>query len=144
MKIQTAIVICSIFFLVRASNSVAAKEEYFRWVDEKGVTHYDTKSPGNVNAKKIEINTTKLNIPEDKKTFQPILQTSKNVEDQHVEDIKKQRIEECKSERNRLARLEINGRKRIQEDGYRRYLTRDEITEQINEVRKFIREACSE
>lgn len=134
--------LCCIFLLCLVQQTTAEKQEYYRWTDEQGITHYDLTAPKNTYVEKIEIHTTKSETSKNSTEFKPDSPQKEVAEDPQLAEMKKQRKGQCEKERKRLARLETNGRMRTQEDGYRRYLTRDEISERKEKVRKFIREAC--
>ncbi len=109
--------------------------EYYRWMDEQGVTHYGSTPPQGVDAELVS-------TYDDAPTKEP--KSSENDIQRQQQAMRNQREQECASEKSRLSTLKTSGtRIRMrQEDGSSRYLTADEIQKEIEQSEQFIKEAC--
>ena len=125
----------------------AHAEEVYRWVDETGVTHYGSTPPQGVSATRVKTSgatssaaSTESGPVANEATTE---QTSSNV-DSNVNALKKQREQQCADERKRLATLRSGGtRIRMNNpDGSSRYLTIEEIQQEIKLSEQFVNGAC--
>lgn len=111
-----------------ALQAVAA--DFYRWTDDKGVTHFSDKPPKGVNAEKVKTKTKRG----------PVEATDADVEEAQAKDPDAER---CKAERERLSILQSNRRVQMQDnDGKVRDLTDKEIEEEIAFSRRAAERFC--
>lgn len=122
-------------------SQAALAENYYRWVDEKGGIHYGSTPPAGIKADKIKSVGTTATKPSTSKGGAK--QASSNV-DQQKQKAAAIRQEQCKQETSRLKTLEKSGtRIRMQqEDGSLKYLSPEEISSEIEDTKRFIRDTC--
>lgn len=123
-------------------------EEYFRWVDSQGVTHYGSTPPPGVEAHRVKTHGTR-HVPEPTKQAQINTDSSSDAEalaehKNKAEAAQKRQQKRCKKEKQRLSKLRSSGsRIRMKmEDGSIRYLSEGEILNEIANSETFIRELC--
>jgi hypothetical protein len=91
----------------------AKAADFYRWTDDKGITHYSDKPPKGVNAEKVRAKRSPTIGTEETQASNPD-------------------AERCKAERDRLALLRSNRRIQMEgRDGQLRDLTQKEIEEEI-------------
>ncbi len=142
LSVLTVCITCVLF----ASNLYAKSQEYYRWMDKAGVTHYGLNPPESSLSTKILIDTHQPKLEPNKsqpnKSELKHTQDEQGVDENEVNRIKAQRQKQCDAERERISWLERKRLKRVREDGRLRILTRDDVAQRLAEAKKFIREAC--
>lgn len=147
--------IAALFGALLATPVMAA--QYYKWIDEQGVTHYtetpppetakgatevkvQTRTPSGAEAavenlqKQREAATKSLTDAEKKKTPE---KTSPSKAD------KAENAERCKKLQANLVIMETNGRvSELDEKGEKRYLTEEEKTKRMDDARKQIKVLC--
>ncbi len=138
-----AAILCSL--IVYSTPSIA--DDYYRWVDSQGVVHYGSRPPKGVKAEKIKAyggtaaapkTTSSNNTPSQGK------KTLSKQEKQERQQLIAQRQEVCKQERDRLRTLQTPGRRirMEQDDGSTRFLTPQEVADQVSESQEFLSQSC--
>lgn len=129
------------------AGNVAAKE-YFKWVDDNGVTHFTIDPPKDRPSEKVNT------YAGSSSSYDPNAAVSETPEAQaereqlkNAQDSEKKRNEQTKQECDKAAEqyrlLSNGGRIRIKEkDGTERFLTPEEMTAKATETKKFLEEAC--
>lgn len=135
-----AAVLCSL--TIYSTPSFA--NDYYRWVDSQGVVHYGSRPPKGVEAEKIKAYGGQSTAPQQTNTQAP---AQKNLSKQEATEQKQliaQRQELCEQEKGRLRTLQTPGRriKMEQEDGSTRFLTPQEVADQVSESKQFISQSC--
>ncbi len=121
--------------------------EYYRWVDAEGVTHYGSTPPAGVQAEKVKTYGAGPSSPSTASTPSPAASAAPanaaDIEAQQKQ-MAAQRNQECKAEQERVATLKRSrGRVRMQlEDGSSKYLSLDEIQQEIAQSEDFLRNVC--
>ncbi len=144
-RIRPALAVAAVAFSV-LSNPVIAADEYYRWIGEDGVTHYGSRPPEGVQAEKISTYGGSKRSPAKSSTYSTYDDDNKSQEGQT--DEQKQAVamrkEQCEQEKARLNKLQSPGtRIRMQsDDGSARYLTPEEVSQEINSSKEFINQAC--
>lgn len=134
--------------LMLALSTSAMASQVYKWVDEKGVTHFGAQPPQGQEA--TTINTAApppRPVPsEPAPSFDEQLDPEQAAIDKKVkEDVAKQEAERkqyCETARTNLAQLENNPRVRIEDGGELRRIGEDERQERIAELKKSITESC--
>ena len=138
--------------VVLAAAVAAAHAQVFKWVDEKGRTHYGEKPPDGTKASEVA----RPAPPSDPKKVQ-----SPDAWKQKELDLRKERIERerreskeearssaererrCRHARGALDRIEnVQGLYRLDDKGQRQYLTDAERDEERRKARAAIAESC--
>lgn len=144
-RIRPALAVAAVAFGI-LSNPVVAADEYYRWVGEDGVTHYGSRPPEGVQAEKISTYGGSKKAPAKSSTYSTYDDTTKTQGPQTEEQKQAlaMRKEQCEQEQARLNKLQSPGtRIRMQnDDGTSRYLTPEEISQEINSSKEFIGQAC--
>lgn len=134
--------------LALLAGNVAAKE-YFKWVDEKGVTRYAEKPPAGVQAEKVNT------YAGSSSTYDPsaaIAETEEaRKESEHksqleakAEQMASEEEEKCNKVREQHKVLSERGRVRMKDkDGNERVLTPEEQASKIMELEKYMKDMCS-
>lgn len=131
--------------LVITLPSIAADKVY-KWVDDQGVTHYDSSPPRNQNVTVITPKTGHSEPVVYKKSASAIA-AEKAIMDAKA-NIPEERLTlkdpaRCTAAKNNVKKLENFGRVRVQEeDGGFHYLTEDEQKSKIKAAQKAISESC--
>ncbi|MCC7516705.1 MAG: DUF4124 domain-containing protein [Pseudomonadales bacterium] len=129
------------------SGSALAKD-YFKWVDEQGVTRYAEQPPAGVQAEKVSTyggssttydpNAAVAATEEGKKEAEH----KKEIEDR-TKQLEKAEQEKCVKVGDQLKTLKERGRVRMRDkDGNERVLTPEEQAAKISELEKYITEVC--
>ncbi|WAJ36595.1 DUF4124 domain-containing protein [Pseudomonas sp. GOM7] len=131
--------------LLALSTSTLASQVY-KWVDDKGVTHFGAQPPQGQEATTIN---TANPPPHSVAPAEPVPEVDRQQQaiDEKVKDqVAKQEAERkkyCEGARTNLAQLENNPRVRIEgEDGELRRIGEDERQKRIAELKKSIDENC--
>ena len=124
---------------------------FYRWVDEEGVTHYSESAPQGVNAEEVRTH----RAPPSVTGRQPAEGTSDETRDERRDGAQQSRNEDtadtddehsrnCEAHRANLELLEASPRVRIEdpESGEMRYLDDDERQQMLDETRREIEEHC--
>lgn len=134
--------------LMLALSTTAMASQIYKWVDDKGVTHFGAQPPQDQQATTINPSAppprSVPNTPPSSNEEQ--LDPAQAVIDKQVkEEVAKQEAERkqyCETVRTNLAQLENNPRVRIEDGGEVRRIGEDERQERINELKKSITENC--
>ncbi|SDO09283.1 DUF4124 domain-containing protein [Pseudomonas jinjuensis] len=140
-------VLMSSLLLVVASPAMAA--QVYKWVDEKGVTHFSAQPPEGTNAAAINTNTAPpkatFPLPPAPAPQPPRDDKQKAVDEKVRRDVARQEAERskyCAGLRNNLAQLKNNPRVRIEENGEMRRIPEEERQARIVQAERDIRENC--
>ena len=144
-------VITTARLLLLFSSSLLAAPVY-KWVDERGVTHFSAEPPVNQKAESIKTNSFQPKVPE--KTAAQIAaeeaQASARTQAEVDREVRQKVAEEeaalkkyCSEIRHNLAQLESNPRVMAQVDGQPTRLTEEERQARITEIKKSIEERCA-
>lgn len=141
------LLLCSALLL--AIGPVSAAQVY-KWVDDKGVTHFDAQPPVGVEASSVntKVNQPKKAIPDQvapSSSKEPNEAQQKAIDAKVKQDVAAQEAERqrfCEMQRSNLSQLMNNPRIRIEENGQTRRLTEEERQQRINEAKKGIAENC--
>jgi len=144
--------LCAITLLAGLSVTATAND-YYRWVDGEGVTHYGATPPQGTNAVKVKTwGGTSTPVDDEPASTEPAaaaeddLGVEENLPPEELE--RRRRVEEkqkevCDTETKRLEVLNRPGRIRMkQPDGSYRYLTQSEIQQEIATTQQVIADAC--
>lgn len=123
-----------------------AAGKVYKWVDEQGVTHYDSSPPRNQDITVITPKTGHSEPVVYKKSASAIAAEkalAAGKADSTEERLTLKDPKRCKAARSNIQKLENFGRVRVQEeDGGFHYLTEDEQKKKIKAAEKAISEAC--
>ncbi|HAB91425.1 MAG: DUF4124 domain-containing protein [Thiopseudomonas sp.] len=144
-------VITTASLLLLFSSSLLAAPVY-KWVDDRGVTHFSAEPPVNQKAESIKTNSFQPKVPE--KTAAQIAaeeaQASARTQAEVDREVRQKVAEEeaalkkyCSEIRHNLAQLESNPRVMAQVDGQPTRLTEEERQARITEIKKSIEERCA-
>ncbi|WP_370977758.1 DUF4124 domain-containing protein [Agaribacterium sp. ZY112] len=147
MALLSKLLVAGNIFLISALiSSAVSAGEYWRWQDEQGVTHYGSTPPQGVAAEKVTTHgdTAPVNNQAAASTSTAPQAGSSDIDTQKKQ-LQEQRKEECEQEKQRLQTLKSSGsRIRMKsEDGTTRFLTPDEIAQEIQMSNSFLKDACS-
>jgi hypothetical protein len=134
--------------LMLALSTTAMASQVYKWVDDKGVTHFGAQPPQGQQA--ITINTATPPPRSTPSTPAPSADNQLDPEQAAIdkkvkEDVAKQEAERkqyCQNARSNLAQLENNPRVRIEDGGEVRRIDENERQERITELKKAITENC--
>ncbi|CAD5106931.1 DUF4124 domain-containing protein [Zestomonas carbonaria] len=134
--------------LLLALSASAMASQVYKWVDEKGVTHFGAQPPEGQAA--TQINTTVPQIRSVAPTLPPADASADDQQKALDEKIKKEvasqeleRKKYCENTRNNLAQLRNNPRVRVTDDnGEVRRIDEEERQQRIRETEKAIQENC--
>ena len=125
-------------------------EEFYRWRDAKGIAHYGSTPPQGIKATKVKVYGTRSPSPIQRTAQaagseqQKLAANSASTAPQKQAQLKKAQASECQAERKRLRVLKSNQPIRMkQANGELKYLTRQEIAQEIQESKSFLNDACS-
>lgn len=143
--------LASVFFLAALSTQAYATKLY-KWVDEKGVTHYGETPPDLDTATKLNIKTGASSDQADamekleaerkarSEAKAKLPTTNEEVEAKNREIMKRN----CEIQKRNLGQLTANRRiKETDDSGNVRYLTEDDIASRTKEIRTYLQENCS-
>lgn len=145
--IKRPMIITGIAIALMAGN-VAAKE-YFKWVDETGVTRYAEKPPAGVQAEKVNT------YAGSSAAYDPNSATSDTPQNQdeakhkqeveaRAKQLEKEEKEKCDKVSEQHKVLTERGRVRMRDkDGNERVLTEEEQATKIMELEKYMTEMCN-
>ncbi len=144
-------VITTASLLLLFSSSLLAAPVY-KWVDDRGVTHFSAEPPVNQKSESIKTNSFQPKVPE--KTAAQIAaeeaQASARTQAEVDREVRQKVAEEeaalkkyCSEIRHNLAQLESNPRVMAQVDGQPTRLTEEERQARITEIKKSIEERCA-
>jgi hypothetical protein len=122
-----------------------AAQDYYKWTDENGVTHYSARKPHNQAAEVISIKTgQRVAIPAANQT-NTASGTSRGAASQPPagsdESLKDR--ERCQTAQDNLETMRTNARVRMREEnGEIRYLSEEEKAQKVQEFEKAMAESC--
>lgn len=122
-----------------------AAQDYYKWTDENGVTHYSARKPHNQAAEVVSIQTgQRVAIPASGQTGaanSSSTETAGQAVDGARENLKDP--ERCKNAQENLETMRTNARVRMREEsGVIRYLSDAEKAEKIREFEQAAAESC--
>lgn len=137
--------------LLTGLSAPALAAQVYKWVDEKGVTHFTAEPPPGQQSEQLNIKVapTKASAPnvETLKATQSKADEQKVLDDKVKADVakeNKERAEYCQANRENLAQLRNNPRVRVSDDkGEVRVLSEEERQERIANAEKNIGEYCN-
>ena len=120
------------------TSTVVVAEDYYKWVDEHGVTHYGQRAPKNTKTSK---GTTQTGHSE------PSIYTApKKDEVSETAEEEQQSLKDpmrCKAAKSNLETIKTSSRIKVKgEDGEFSYLSQDEIAKRKQEAQKAVDESC--
>jgi len=138
---------------------IAAQQQVYRWVDDKGVTHFGAKPPENKEATRIDAKAAPnpsgssaapqpAATADNKKTSSPANSSEQPVldEDQMIKELMEQEAEYtqfCEQNRTNLTQLRNNPRLRYTDDNGETHTVTEEIRQQrIVEAEQNIKDFC--
>ncbi len=133
--------------IVLMAGSVSAKE-YFKWVDDKGVTRYAETPPAGVQAEKVNTYAGSSSVYDPSAANAATEEARKEAQHKAEVESKAQQLEsnekkQCEkvSEQHKL--LSERGRVRIKDkDGNERILTPEEQSAKVIELEKYLKDVC--
>jgi hypothetical protein len=122
-----------------------AAQDYYKWTDENGVTHYSARKPHNQAAEVISIKTGQrvaVPAPSQRSTSTgPSTETARQSSGGSGGNLKDP--ERCKNAQDNLETMRSNARVRMREEnGEIRYLSEEEKAQKIQEFEKAMAESC--
>jgi len=138
---------------------IAAQQQVYRWVDDKGVTHFGAKPPEDKEAMRIDAKAAPnpggssaapqpAATPDNKKTSSPANSSNQQVldEEQMIKELMEQEAEYtqfCEQNRTNLTQLRNNPRLRYTDDNGETHTVTEEIRQQrIVEAEQNIKDFC--
>lgn len=125
--------------LMIAATAPVSADNYYKWVDEQGITHYGERPPKNTTSSKGKTQTGHS---------EPSTYTSvkKEVEKVAEKETPKQDLkdpERCAAAKNNLETIRTSARIKVKgDDGQFRYLNQAEIQERKQKAQKAVQESC--
>ena len=120
----------------------ASASTIYKWVDDKGNTHFGSQAPSHVNATPVK---THVPLTHSTAPTTPPVDPQLAVEEQVKQDVAanaKKRQEYCQTQRNNLAQLNNNPRVNVEVEGEVRRLGEEERQSRIAETKKAIADNC--
>ncbi len=118
-------------------------DAYYRWTGDDGVIHYGSRPPEGVKAELV--NTWGEAAGENKNgASSKNGKASSKALTEKQQEVVAERKQQCEEERTRLSALKSSGRRirMEQEDGSSRYLTPEEVAEEVSKSEDFVTQAC--
>lgn len=142
--IKRSIMITGLVIALAASNVMA--KEYFKWVDENGVTRYAEKPPAGVQAEKVTTyagssayNPNAANTEETKQE-----EMHRAEVEARTKKLEQEEKEKCDKVREQHTVLTERGRVRMKDkEGNERVLTEQEQAAKVMELEKYLQDMCS-
>ncbi len=135
-----AVIISSLVF---SSGSMA--EEFYRWTEEDGTLHYGSTPPQGVKAERVKMTSNKQNTPSNPTAGAQDKKTEQNASmPELTKEQKQEQTKLCNDEKKRIAALNKPGsRIRMKQlDGSTKYLSQQEIAQELKSSQDFIDQAC--
>ncbi len=143
---KRSLIIAGIATILMASSAFA--KDYYKWVDDKGITQYAEQPPLGVKAEKVSTyggsstaydpNAAVANTEEGKQEAAH----KKELEDQ-AKQLEKQEQEKCDKITDQVKTMKERGRIRMKDkDGNERVLTPEEQAAKIAELEKYLKDTC--
>ncbi|MCW8196114.1 DUF4124 domain-containing protein [Proteobacteria bacterium 005FR1] len=121
-----------------------AATNYYKWTDEKGVTHYSARKPHDREAEVIRVSsgqTVPAAAESKSQSAAKTVQAPRGGSTGPADNLKDP--ERCETARNNLETLRANARVRMKgEDGEIRYLSEEEKAEKTQEFEQAVAESC--
>ncbi|BFM14351.1 DUF4124 domain-containing protein [Maricurvus nonylphenolicus] len=145
MKIRVFVAALATSICLLASNSSHAAKEYYKWVDENGVTHYTAHPPGE--RKSTKVRTTNLKPSSSSTaTAQPSTDNSGDKDTTAApapkEEAPKKDPALCKQAKENLKIMKENSRIKVKDGDDYRFLADDEIKKRKEEADKIVKDHC--
>ena len=133
---QNALILSSAFFALTISATGHAKEQCYTWTNEKGGKEFGNIPPVGVTVETAECKH-KSAAPDVNSEFDAETLAKKR-------KAREEREAQCNDERSRLSTLKTSGARirMVDPDGTPRYLTAEEIQNEIDASQKFISQNC--
>jgi len=136
--ILPAALVCALAFAMPAS-----AEQVYKWVDDKGVTHFSQTPPDKENAQTLDVRTAPATPAPESAPADATKDAGAKPE--RTEEQRKQRAERCKAAKEALAKLEGSEPVvRYGEKGEQIPVADDERPKFIEQVKKVIGQQCGE
>lgn len=141
MKLNRFFQLSAIALVLAFAANCTQAGEYYRWVGEDGITHYGALPPKGVEAELVSTYGDK-NKTGSQKTSEPAATKPETAQASAKAQV--QRDKECAQERSRLTTLKNSGGRirMAQPDGSSRYLTPEEVGQEIQSSELFLEKAC--
>lgn len=150
-----ALVSITVALLAFGGTSAYAAKNYYKWVDENGVTHYSERKPHDRDAERISVATGRSAAPEASEASSNANSNAGNAASKASQGetpntavaandaVDTKDPERCAAARQNLKVLQENARVRLKaEDGSFRFLDENEKAEKAREAQDAINEAC--
>ena len=137
--------------LLLAMSATAMASQVYKWVDEKGVTHFSAQPPQGQQATSVNTATPQPKpAPAEASKAAPTFESIADPEQAAIDEKVKQEVvakeaerkKYCADVRTNLAQLENNPRVRVEVDGEIRRLSEEERQTRITEAQKSISDNC--
>jgi len=137
--------------LLLAMSATAMASQVYKWVDEKGVTHFSAQPPQGQQATSVNTATPQPKpAPAEASKAAPTFESIADPEQTAIDEKVKQEVaakeaerkKYCADVRTNLAQLENNPRVRVEVDGEIRRLSEEERQTRITEAQKSISDNC--
>lgn len=137
--------------LLLAMSATAMASQVYKWVDEKGVTHFSAQPPQGQQATSVNTATPQPKpAPAEASKAAPTFESIADPEQAAIDEKVKQEVaakeaerkKYCTDVRTNLAQLENNPRVRAEVDGEIRRLSEEERQTRITEAQKSISDNC--
>lgn len=137
--------------LLLAMSATAMASQVYKWVDEKGVTHFSAQPPQGQQATSVNTATPQPKpAPTEASKVAPTFESIADPEQAAIDEKVKQEVaakeaerkKYCADVRTNLAQLENNPRVRVEVDGEIRRLSEEERQTRITEAQKSISDNC--
>jgi hypothetical protein len=137
--------------LLLAMSATAMASQVYKWVDEKGVTHFSAQPPQGQQATSVNTATPQPKpAPAEESKTAPTFESIADPEQAAIDEKVKQEVaakeaerkKYCADVRTNLAQLENNPRVRVEVDGEIRRLSEEERQTRITEAQKSISDNC--
>ena len=137
--------------LLLAMSATAMASQVYKWVDEKGVTHFSAQPPQGQQATSVNTATPQPKpAPAEASKAAPTFESIADPEHTAIDEKVKQEVaakeaerkKYCADVRTNLAQLENNPRVRVEVDGEIRRLSEEERQTRITEAQKSISDNC--
>ena len=143
--ISSALTACLLLALALA-NTAFAQGAVYRWTGDDGVVHYGATPPMGVEAELVKTHNTGSSSPNTTATTPDTAEPGQEAEakPELSPEMAARKAAMCKEEQDRLATLKKPGRIRMaQADGSTKYLSIEEIANEISVSEKVISDACN-
>lgn len=130
-----------------SSAPAGAAKDYYKWVDEDGVTHYSARPPYNRPSEIVSVTTgERSSVPAASATQNGSSSADGSASETRTAATESEKIKDplrCENARSNLEVLQNNAKVRMKdEEGNIHYLTQEEKAEKIRESQQAVEESC--